>query len=68
MTIAGNPYSYRADQLIDIRSGKVKSLTISLLRKLIADDQQLLEMFNNEKGKSAKLASYLREYYFRKKM
>lgn len=68
VTIAGNSYSYRADQLLDIRSGKVKSLTIGLLRKLIADDQQLLEMFNNEKGKSAKLASYLREYYFRKKM
>lgn len=63
----GNNYSYRAEQLLDIRSGKVKSLTRSLLRKLIADDKQLLEMFNNEKGKSAKLASYLREYYFRKK-
>lgn len=64
----GNNFSYRAEQLLDIRSGKVKSLTRSLLRKLIADDEQLLEMFNNEKGKSAKLASYLREYYFRKKM
>jgi hypothetical protein len=68
VTTAGNSYSYRAEQLQDIRSGKVKSLTRSLLRELIADDQQLLEMFNNEKGKSAKLASYLREYYFRKKM
>lgn len=67
VTNAGNTYSYRAEQLLDIRSAKVKSLTRSLLRELIADDQQLLEMFNNEKGKSAKLASYLREYYFRKK-
>ena len=65
---AENNYSYRAEQLLDIRSGKLKSLTRRLLRELIADDQQLLEMFNNEKGKSAKLASYLREYYFRKKM
>jgi hypothetical protein len=63
---AENNYSYREEQLLDIRSGKLKSLTSRLLRELIADDQQLLEMFNNEKGKSAKLASYLREYYFRK--
>jgi len=68
VTTAGTNYSYRAEQLLDIRSGKVKSLSRRLLRELIADDQQLLEMFNNEKGKSAKLASYLREYYFRKKM
>lgn len=67
VTSVGYTYSYQAEQLLDIRSGKVKSLTRSLLRELIADDQQLLEMFNNEKGKSAKLASYLREYYFRKK-
>ncbi len=68
VTTPVNNYSYRAEQLLDIRSGKVKRLSRSLLRELIADDQQLLEMFNNEKGKSAKLASYLREYYFRKKM
>lgn len=67
VTTRGNTYSYPAEKLLDIRSGKVKSLTRSLIRKLIADDQQLLEMFNNEKGKSAKLASYLREYYSRKK-
>ncbi len=68
VTTLGNTYPYPEKKLLDIRSGKVKSLTRSLLRELIADDQQLLEMFNNEKGKSAKLASYLREYYFRKKM
>lgn len=68
VTTLGCTYSYPTEQLLDIRSGKVKSLSRSLLRELIADDQQLLEMFNNEKGKSAKLASYLREYYFRKKI
>lgn len=68
VTTLGNTYPYTEEQLLDIRSGKVKCLSMSLLRELIADDQQLLEMFNNEEGKSAKLASYLREYYFRKKM
>ena len=68
MRVAGNVIPYRAEKLLHKRTGKVIGLTRIVLRKLIADDEQLLEMFNNEKGKSAKLASYLKEYYLRKKM
>ena len=68
MRVAGNVISYRAEKLLHKRTGKVEGLTRVRLRKLIADDEQLLEMFNNEKGKSAKLASYLKEYYLRKKL
>jgi len=57
---------FPADKLIDVRTGKVIWLTRNSLRKLIADDPELLELFNDEKSKSAKIVSYLREYFLRK--
>lgn len=59
--------SFPAEKLLDIETGKSKTLTRVRLRKLIADDIELLEAFNEEKKKSSKLKLYLETYYERKR-
>ncbi len=51
-----------AEKLVDIETGKTFTLTRNRLRDIIADDEELLELFNVEKGKSGKLKLYLLEY------
>lgn len=58
--------SWLAERLVDTKTGQVITLTRGVLRELIADDEELLELFNAEKGKSDKLKLYLIEYFKRK--
>lgn len=57
---------FPAEKLLDTETGKSKTLTRGRLRKLIADDAELVEAFNQEKRKSRKLKLYLETYYERK--
>ena len=57
---------FPAEKLLDTETGKSKTLTRGRLRKLIADDEELLAAFNQEKRKSKKLKLYLETYYERK--
>lgn len=59
---------FPAEKLLNIETGKAFTLTRGRLRKLIADDVELLESFNEQKKKSSKLKLYLEAYYARQEM
>jgi hypothetical protein len=48
--------------LLDINTGEVKVLNRKILREILADDQSLLEEFNNVSGKDSVLKEYLVKY------
>ena len=58
--------TWLAERLLDTETGEVFTLTRGTLTNIIADDEELLELFNAEKGKSGKLKLYLIEYLRRK--
>jgi hypothetical protein len=59
--------SFPAEKLLDIETGKSRTLTRGWLKKMIADDEELLNAFREEKKKSKKLKLYLQTYFDRSK-
>lgn len=66
ITYQGRNITWLQEKLLDIQTGDVLTLTRPKLREIIQDDEELLELFNAEKGKSGKIKLYLIEYLRRK--
>jgi hypothetical protein len=61
------PYTYPAEKLLHMETGKIRTLTTKRFRKLSKDDPELLLRFEQEKQKSLVLTLYLKEYFEKKK-
>ncbi len=61
------PYTYPAEKLLHMETGKIRTLTTKHFRKLAKGDTELLLRFEQEKKKSSVLTIYLKEYFERKK-
>lgn len=57
---------YPAEKLLNVETGKTRTLTRKRFRKLAKDDAELLKRFEQEPKKSKVLTEYLKEYYERK--
>lgn len=56
---------YPAEKLLNVETGKIRTLTRKRFRKLAKDDTELLKRFENEPQKSRILTRYLKEYFER---